>query len=171
MTRYTTAALFSCLVVLVGATIIDPSQWPGLNNLPICVQNVFGGCLVDCVNGGGCIPCYVGCTDWTCACDQFPAAISAASSVAATGCSTFLTDIASATSVVSGFCGQLLATPTGPSALTSVPMVSSTSTGDTSGGDADEPTSVPTGMKCFPPYSTTTRRLNQSNRNITIGWW
>ena len=52
-------------------------------------------------------------------------------------------DIASATSIVNGFCGQLLATPTGPTAptsaptMTSVPTAGSTSgsAGDTSGGD------------------------------------
>ena len=140
-----TAVLFSCLLilVLVGAKISDPSQWPGLNDLPLCVQNVFGGCLYDCSYGGGCIPCYVGCGDWTCACNQFPSAISAASSVAATGCSTTQADIMSATSIVNGFCQQLLATgaPTGPTAptsaptLTSVPTASSTSAGNTSGGN------------------------------------
>jgi len=133
----------SCLLVLVGATISDPAQWPGLNDLPNCVQNVFSGCLYDCSYGGGCIPCYVGCGDWKCACNQFAAAISAASSVAATGCSTSKADIAAATSIVNGFCGQLLATPTGPTAptlaptLTSVPTASSTSAGNTntSGGN------------------------------------
>jgi hypothetical protein len=93
--------------------------------------------LFDCFYGGGCIPCYVGCGDWTCACNQFAAAISAASSVAATGCSTSQADIASATSIVNGFCAQLLATPTGPTAPTlaptSVPTVA-TSSGDNSGG-------------------------------------
>lgn len=120
------AALFLRLLVLVGATIDDPAQWPGLNNLPNCVQNVFGGCLYDCSYGGGCIPCYVGCGDWTCACNQFPAAVSAASSVAASGCSTTQADIASATSILNGFCGQLLATPTGPTAPTSAPTPTTT---------------------------------------------
>ena len=168
MTRYT-ATLFLCLLVpVVGTTITDPSQWPGLDDLPKCVQNIFGGCLNDCSNGGGCISCYVGCADWTCACDQFSAAISAASSVAATACSTSQPDIASATSIVNGFCGQLLATPTGPTTPASVPTASSTSTGDTSGRHA--PTSMPIGMNWFPPYSTT--RLNQPNRSIVIsGWW
>lgn len=160
MMRFPTVVLFLHLLVLVRATVTDPSQWPGLNNLPICVQNVFSGCLYDCSYGGGCIPCYVGCGDWTCACNQFSAAISAASSVAATGCSTSQADIASATSIVNGFCGQLLAKPTGPTAPTSAPTASSTSTGDTSNGN---------GMIWFPSYSTT--RLNQPNRSIVIEWW
>ena len=132
MTRYPTFTLFSHLLVLVGATVTDPNQWPGLNNLPTCVQFVFQDCLPNCAYGG-CIPCDVGCLDWTCACsNQFSAAISAASSVAATGC-TSQTDIASATSIVNGFCGQLLASPTGPTAPTLAPTASSTSSGDSSG--------------------------------------
>jgi hypothetical protein len=153
--RFPTALLFSCLLVLVRATLTDPSQWPGLNNLPNCVQNVFGGCSWDCSYGGGCIPCYVGCGTWTCACSQFAGAISAASSVAASGCSTNQANaIASATSIVNGFCSQLLATPamTGPMAPSSPPTETRASS---------------TGMKWFPPYSTT--RLNRPNR--TIGWW
>ena len=140
--RLPTAALLSCLLVFVGATISDPAQWPGLNDLPYCVQNVFSGCLYNCAYGGGCIPCYVGCGDWTCACNQFASAISAASSVAATGCSTTQSDITAATSVLNGFCGQLLATaPTGPTAptqaptVTSVPTATSTSAGNTPGGN------------------------------------
>ena len=131
MVRYPTAALLSRLFLLVGATVSDPSQWPGLDNLPLCVQNVFQGCLYDCAYGG-CIPCDIGCGDWTCACGKFSGAMSAASSVAATGC-TSQTDIASATSIVNGFCGQLLASLTGPTAPTLPPTASPTSSSDSSG--------------------------------------
>jgi len=139
MTGYLILFLRLLVLQVVGATITDPSQWPGLNDLPFCVQNVFGGCLYDCSYGGGCIPCYVGCGDWTCACNQFSSAISAASSVAATGCSTSQADIASATSILNGFCEQLLATPTGPTAPTLAPTPITTggspSNGDNSGGN------------------------------------
>jgi hypothetical protein len=137
MTLYPTSVFFLDLLVLVGATITDPAQWPGLNNLPTCVQNIFEDCSFDCSNGGGCIPCYVGCGDWTCTCNQFAAAISAASSVAATGCSNSQADIAFATSIVNGFCAQLLATPspTGPAApSTLAPTSVPTGTTDTSNG-------------------------------------
>ena len=150
---FPTALLFSHLLILVGATFTDPTQWPGYSNLPLCVQSVFPyiGCPVGCA--GGCIPCDIGCGTWTCACgrDYFAAAVSAASSIAATACSTNQADgIASATSIVNGFCNQLLATPT----LTGAPSPTSTATGST-------------GIKWFSPYSTT--RLNQPN-SIRTKW-
>ena len=136
MTRYPTAALFLCLLVLVEATIDLPSAWPGLGDLQICVQDTFQNCFFGC--SGPCIPCDVGCTDWTCACNQLPSAISAASSVvvSASGCSSVQTNIASATSIMSAFCEQLTASPsaTGPTGPTPAPT-------GTSGGGAT------TGMK------------------------
>ena len=155
--HFPTAVLFLCLLALVGATFTDPYQLPGFGDLPLCVQSIFPQyCPVDCFDGG-CIPCDVGCGTWTCTCghDFFAAAISAASSVASTGCTRSQEDaIASATSVVNGFCSQLLAraTPiaTGPTEPSSLSTARST------------------GMRGFPSYSTT--KLNQSNRTV-IGWW
>ena len=138
MTRYPTAALFLCLLVLVGATVDEPSEWPGLGDLPICVQNTFQNCFFGC--SGPCIPCDVGCTDWTCACNQFPAAVSAASSVvvSASGCSSVQTNIASATSIMNAFCLQLTATPSaiepGPTGPIPAPTGASGSGGDATTG-------------------------------------
>jgi len=102
------------LLILTPALITDPSQWPGFSDLAECAQASIVGCY----------GCYTGilvfgidCSTWVCACDHFSAAMSEVSSVAASSC-TNSQDVASATSVWNGFCAQLSATPTGPTAPT-----------------------------------------------------
>lgn len=50
----------------------------------------------------------LGCEDWVCVCEHFPAAIVALSSILSSYC-TSQQDVASATSILNGFCAQLTA--------------------------------------------------------------
>jgi len=93
----------------------DPSNWPGMGDQRTCVQNAFDSyCVPSCAYPGypgNCIPCDVGCDTWRCACNQFTAAPAAVSSVAITACRSQMDGVASVTSILNGFCAQLLATP------------------------------------------------------------
>jgi hypothetical protein len=114
--------VFSMMGLLAPATVTDPLDWPGLDDLPYCVANSFQGCLWGCayqdLPATGCVPCGVGCTDWTCACNDYGPAFSVLSSVASYQCSTNPTAVAEATSILNAFCLQLTATTSEPSGPT-----------------------------------------------------
>jgi hypothetical protein len=105
------------LAALCAGQVTNPAQWPGITNLPICVEDVFQGCLYDCayntLPSDGCVPCGVDCGDWTCACSaEYASALFVVASVASYQCSNALNFVPSATSIFSSFCEQLLASPT-----------------------------------------------------------
>src|ERR1700737_562919 len=95
--------LFQLLLVLGAAQITDPRQWPGYGDMKSCAQNPIGGCDF-CPD----VRSTVGCPTWLCVCQHYAPAISALSSLASSSCSGVQQDIASATSILHGFCAQLV---------------------------------------------------------------
>jgi hypothetical protein len=114
--RVGTAFVALVLLTLCAGQVTDPQQWPGIGNLPGCVDGVFQGCLYDCAYNtlpqDGCIPCGVDCGDWECACSDYGPALSVVNSVASYLCSSNLYAVPSVTSIFNTFCAQLTATPT-----------------------------------------------------------
>jgi hypothetical protein len=110
------------LLALCAGQLTDPASWPGLTNLPTCVQHVFN-CPYDaeafgCMNNYPtivCVPCGAGCANWDCACSaEYTSAFDFVASIATYSCSNELNFVPSATSIFSAFCAQLTASPTLP---------------------------------------------------------
>ena len=103
------------LLFLGSALITDPGQYPGYSDLQACAQAAISGCY----------GCYTGvlwilqCSSWTCACDDYGAALSVVESVASSSCTGDPAQVTSATNIWNGFCSQLSETAiTGPTAPT-----------------------------------------------------
>jgi len=113
-----TLALLLTFVPFAHGQITRVGDWPGITNLRSCVTCIF---QVGFCNGYNVLS-SLGCSTWSCVCDHFPDAMNIVSSSASVGCSN-TQDIASATSVLNGFCAQLsLTTPVASvSAVNSVP--------------------------------------------------
>jgi hypothetical protein len=113
------ARIYPCSIYLIFAisnyavTILgqytQPYQVPGFFNLNVCVQGVFGGQFGL---EGSYIGSDIGCNTWDCVCSNLDRAGAAGSSLASQACTGRATDIAAETSLLTGFCLQLHATPT-----------------------------------------------------------
>ena len=105
--RHALPLLLGVLVSSALGQLTKVSDWPGIQNLRSCVTCIF---QVGFCNGYN-VLASLGCSTWGCVCDHFPDAVNIVSSSASAGCSN-TQDIASATSVLNGFCAQLtLTTP------------------------------------------------------------
>lgn len=114
--QYVSLLVYQAILSLGAALITDPRLWPEFENMRTCAQSSFGYCTCTTVSQA------VGCLSppwWPCTCEHFSAAIVAISSIASSSCSGDQQDVASATSILNGFCAQLLQPPpTGPESPT-----------------------------------------------------
>ena len=158
--------LLFILVTFAGLStpIQYPLNLPGWENFAGCIQTSLGG---ECPDASCLLLFDINCGTYQCACNHFPDSASVVSSLAVSFC-TDTTDIASATSLWSEFCAELLSptvnsasTPTletttsySSPALTgdtsipassgpSTPTTGPSSDGPTTGASSDSPTTSP----------------------------
>src|SRR5271170_4415983 len=98
------------LLIGVAGQITDIAQWPGFDDKASCVQHILGTACTTCAR----VMNVMHCQDWNCVCGLLTPAISTASVLAQSYCTYAgsLSDVSYVTSILSGFCLQLLPTST-----------------------------------------------------------
>jgi hypothetical protein len=83
----------------VTGQLTDISQWPNFNSQRKCIRDILGCSACDNVQA------RLACVSWSCSCNHFEQGLFFTSSLALAWCSA-TQDVAVATSIFSGFCGQ-----------------------------------------------------------------
>jgi hypothetical protein len=97
--------------LLTSATSTDPRNFTGFAELETCAKEGLVGCAIlnqTCTQPD--LRQQLGCSNWICVCDNFASAVNTASADVASLCTSNSVQVNSATSLLTGFCEQLVAT-------------------------------------------------------------